>query len=323
MFICLDAHDPMTIVDTKDGVVDKQSVADLSDIMSEGYKILGLTYKNKKLEIDRKFISSKVNALEVINPRTSFKGADLVIIRNRETGTIMGIRTKDSKEVFRTVDKKFVEAKSLDISYLKQSELTYIVTFNYEGFTEVVTYVNGRRQNKISVDKNNISDSRINIKRTISNTPVATKKFNGEVAERILKEKKINAKVVEDKDLGLTKGYLCTTGTENYWVVADGRIWKEFDGNFKIFYKPDAVVQKEKEEKVKNLRTLVMEYNRANMRGESEAKGMEKAICEKLGIQRIVSMTCGNGYADMVVVANDIQQKVKLDFRTCKMQLVK
>lgn len=319
MFICLDAHEPLTIVDTKDGVIEKQASMSLNNIMSKGYKILGLTYKNNIIEIDRKYIGNS-NTMDILNPHNSFKNAELVILRNRDAGVIYGIKTKDGKEAFRTTDKKFVEAKNLEISYLRQTEFNYIITFKYDNQTDVVTYVNGKRQNKLTVNKEtNNKDIRINIKRTISATPSASSKFNKEVAEATLKKHKINAKVVEDKDLGLTKGYLCTDGSTNYWVLADGKIYRYENESFKIMYKPDTAKEKDKEEDINRLRNLIMDYTKANVFGDADIKSMEKAICEKLGIQRIVSMTSHNGYADMVIVVNDIQKKAKLDFRTCKL----
>ena len=138
MFICLDAHEPLTIVDTKDGVIEKQASMSLNNIMSKGYKILGLTYKNNIMEIDRKYIGNS-NTMEILNPHNSFKNAELVILRNRDAGVIYGIKTKDGKEAFRTTDKKFVEAKNLEISYLRQTEFNYIITFKYDNQTDVVT----------------------------------------------------------------------------------------------------------------------------------------------------------------------------------------
>ena len=104
--------------------------------------------------------------------------------------------------------------------------------------------------------------------------------------------------------------------------MADGRIYKGKDGNYKIFYKPESLIKKDKEESAKKLSLLIQEYNKASAMCESEAKGMEKAICDKLGIQRIVSMTRHNGYADLVVVVEDMQRKAQLDFRTCKLKML-
>lgn len=318
MFICLDTHEPLVIVDTKDGIVEKQSGLSMSNIMSKGYKVLGLLYKKNKLEIDRKYIG-KNNAMEVINPHNGFKGAELVIIRNRDSGIIYGISCKNGKEAFRTTDKKFVEAKELDISYLSKGEQSYIITFKYDGKTDIVTYTDGKRENKLTINGDD-RDNGISITRTIGAIPYATESFNESVAEAMLKKLKIKAKVIGDKDMSMIKGYLCSDDRDKYWVLKDGRIYKGDGESFKILYKPDSCNKADKEETVKRIRNLVIEYGKASAMGDKEAKGMEKALCEKLGIQRIVSLACGNGFADMIVVVNDVQQKVKLDFKTCKLQ---
>lgn len=321
MFICLDAHDPLTIVDTKDGVVEKQPSMFMNNIMAKGYKILGLLYRNNILEVDKKYICSNLRT-EVINPRETFKGVDLIIIRNREQGIIYGIKTSDGKEAFRTTDKKFVDAKELNINYLKQTDISYIVTFNYDGNTEVVTYISGKRQNKLAVNAKK-SEPRINVTRKISYNVTETKSFNKSIVEERLAKMNIKANVVGDKDFDSVKGYICETANKDeYWVLADGRIYKGKEGNYKIFYKPESLIKKDKEENAKKLSILIQEYNKASAMCESEAKGMEKAICEKLGIQRIVSMTRYNGYADLVIVADDMQKKARLDFRTCKLKML-
>lgn len=321
MFICLDAHDPLTIVDTKDGVIEKQPSMSMNNIMAKGYKILGLLYRNNILEVDKKYIGSNLR-MEVINPRETFKGVDLIIIRNREQGIIYGIKTSDGKEAFRTTDKKFVDAKELNITYLKQTDISYIVTFNYDGNTEVVTYISGKRQNKLAMSAKK-SEPRINVTRKISYNVTETKSFNKSIVEERLAKMNIKANVVGDKDFDSVKGYICETANKDeYWVLADGRIYKGKEGNYKIFYKPESLIKKDKEENAKKLSLLIQEYNKASAMGESEAKGMEKAICEKLGIQRIVSMTRYNGYADLVIVADDMQKKARLDFRTCKLKML-
>lgn len=321
MFICLDAHDPLTIVDTKDGVIEKQPSMSMNNIMAKGYKILGLLYRNNILEVDKKYIGSNLR-MEVINPRETFKGVDLIIIRNREQGIIYGIKTSDGKEAFRTTDKKFVDAKELNINYLKQTDISYIVTFNYDGNTEVVTYISGKRQNKLAVNAKK-SEPRINVTRKISYNVTETKSFNKSIVEERLAKMNIKANVVGDKDFDSVKGYICETANKDeYWVLADGRIYKGKEGNYKIFYKPESLIKKDKEENAKKLSILIQEYNKASAMCESEAKGMEKAICEKLGIQRIVSMTRYNGYADLVIVADDMQKKARLDFRTCKLKML-
>ena len=321
MFICLDAHDPMTIVDTKDGVIEKQPRMSMNNIMAKGYKVLGLLYKNSVLDVDKKYIGSNLK-MEVINPRETFKGIDLIIIRSREQGIIYGIKTSDGKEAFRTTDKKFVDAKELNINYLKQTDINYIVTFNYDGNTEVVTYVSGKRQNKLAVATKK-SEPRINVTRQISYSATETKSFNKSIVEKKLAKMNIKAHVVGDKDFDSIKGYVCETASKDeYWVLADGRIYKGKDGSYKIFYKPESLIKKDKEESAKKLSLLIQEYNKASAMCESEAKGMEKAICDKLGIQRIVSMTRHNGYADLVVVVEDMQRKAQLDFRTCKLKML-
>ena len=318
MFICLDAHDPLTIVDTKDGVIEKQPSMSMNNIMAKGYKVLGLLYKNNTLEVDKRYIGSSLT-MEVITPRDTFKNADLVVIRNKEQGLLYGIKTSDGKEAFRTVDKKFVDAKELNVNYLKQTDINYIVTFNYDGNTEVVTYVSGKRQTKLAVNRVS-SEPRINVTQKISTGARDSKSFNKTVASDMLKKLKIKATLVGDKDWDLTKGYVFETNSEQYWVLSDGRVYKGKDGSFKIFYKPESLIKKDKEETTTKLRNLIVEYNKASAMCESEAKGMERAICEKLGIQRIVSMNCNSGYADMVVVIEDVQRKAKLDLRTCKLQ---
>lgn len=320
MFICLDAHDPLTIVDTKDGVIEQQPAMSMNNIMSKGYKVLGLTYKNNTMDVDKKLIGSSLR-MEVLNPRESFKQADLIIIRNREAGMIVGIKTTDGKEAFRTADKKFVDADVLGVNYLKQTELNYIVTFAYDGNSEVVTYVNGKRQAKVVVPK---GEPRINVNRKISAGATESKKFNKSIAQKCLEKMNLKVSFIEDKDYDTIKGYLFQGPDAEYWILSDGRIYRgsSAEGNFKNFYRPDALKQQDKEENIKKLRDLIVEYNKASAMCEAEAKGMERAICEKLGVQRIVQMKCYNGYADLIVVIEDAQKKARLDLRSCKLQVL-
>lgn len=316
MYICIKVQGKKyDIVDTISGSMNSFTQKQLLELKPTLTNILGLKYKDKSVIINNKVLTETkkgVFVLDLINPHNNCKGAELIIYRHKGENIIRAVSTKDGKEQFKTKNSKYINATNLDISYVSQASNGYLVTFKYDTEKEIISFVDGKQSNKLNVGTN-LNDC----------TQKQTKGFTKESASNYLGNHDIkNVEYVGTKPLDKLQGFefKCKDDGKQYWVLENGKIFKQrvFADcvNYKLFYKPEEL-KDEPLMDTKALRNLILDYCKASAMLEPEARYMEKALCNKLKIQSILSVVAKTAnYVDMIVLIDDNQTNIRLSLGT-------